>query len=65
MPEISFGVKPGTVAECRKYGYFREVLAQVRVRRFCGWTGEKLAIDGATTECAGYHTGEWGQLWAV
>lgn len=61
--EIAYGVPPGAVADCRTCGYFREVPAKVRMRRFCAWTGDRLAAGAVTLDCRGYHTGKWGQLW--
>lgn len=63
--KIAYGVPLGTVVACRICGYFREIPAKVRIRRFCAWTGEKLAADVVTFDCCGYHAGEWGQLWEV
>lgn len=48
---------------CRTCGYFHEVPAKVRARRFCAWTGEKLSTDSRISDCHGYHAGKWGALW--
>ena len=63
--KIIFGTTSGIEAECRTCGYFCEIQINTRTRHFCAWTGEKLPVDAATFACAGYHAGEWGQLWAV
>ncbi|MDL2266993.1 hypothetical protein LJC46_03280 [Desulfovibrio sp. OttesenSCG-928-G15] len=63
--KVSYGVSLGTLAACRTCGYYREIPSKVRLRRLCMWSGEKLTAVAVTFDCAGYHAGEWGELWEV